>query len=68
MKGKRLMIENCMKVIIANDKEAVQFVTPLGVNATIATSIPPELLTALARKLERKLRRSGHMPNKVDRK
>ena len=68
MKGKRPMREDSMKIIRANGKEAVQFVTPLGVNATIATSIPPELLTALARKLERKLRRSGHMPKKVDRR
>ena len=51
-----------MKVIKAGNKEAVRFVTQSGVKAIIATSIPSELLRALARKLERKLRKSGHMP------
>ena len=53
-----------MKVLRARNKEAVQFVTPSGVEAVVATSIPPELLRALARKLKRKLRRTGHLPAK----
>ena len=38
------------------EKEAVRFVTPSGVTATIATCIDPILLSVLRAKLERKLR------------
>jgi len=43
------------------EKEAVRFVTPSGVTAVIATSVDPDLLRKLGRKLERKLRASGHL-------
>jgi hypothetical protein len=43
------------------EKEAVRFVTPSGVKAIIATSIDPDLLRSLRKKLERKLRASGHL-------
>jgi hypothetical protein len=48
-------------VIRHNEKEAVRFVTRSGVTAIVATSIDPELLRELRKKLERKLRASGHL-------
>lgn len=48
-------------VIRQGVKEAVRFVTPSGVQAIVATSIDPDLLRALRKKLERKLRASGHL-------
>lgn len=50
-----------VSVIRHNEKEAVRFVTPSGVTAIVATSIDPELLRKLRKKLERKLRASGHL-------
>jgi hypothetical protein len=37
-------------------KEAVRFTTPAGVTAIVATSVDPELMRLLRKKLERKLR------------
>ena len=51
-----------MHIVRSGHKEAVKFVTPSGVAAIIATSVSPELLQALKRKLERKLRRRGLLP------
>jgi len=51
------------QIIKSGTKEAVKFVTPSGVTAVVATSISPVLLHALKRKLERKLRRSGLLPD-----
>ncbi len=51
-----------MQIVRSGHKEAVKFVTPSGVSAIIATSVSPELLRALKRKLERKLRRQGLLP------
>lgn len=53
-----------MRVLRSGEKEAVQFQTPSGVTAVIATSIDPGLIRALARKLRRKLHKSGHLPRK----
>lgn len=50
-----------VSILQHGEKEAVRFVTPSGVKAIIATSIDPALLRALRRKLERKLRASGHL-------
>jgi hypothetical protein len=53
--------QNLPSVIRQGVKEAVRFVTPSGVQAIVATSIDPYLLRALRKKLERKLRASGHL-------
>ncbi|MBK6616317.1 hypothetical protein [Ottowia sp.] len=50
-----------MQVLRSGDKEAVKFVTPSGVTGIVATSLPSELVAKLAKKLEGKLRRSGHL-------
>ena len=50
-----------METLRSGNKEAVKFVTPSGVTAVVATSIPKELLKKLADKLEAKLRRSGNL-------
>jgi len=50
-----------MEKLRSGNKEALKFVTPSGVTAVVATSIPKELLKKLADKLEGKLRRSGHL-------
>lgn len=46
-----------MKVVRFREKEAVKFVTPSGVTAFVATSLPPSLIKALKKKLQRKLKR-----------
>lgn len=51
-----------MKVIRAGDKEVVKVVTPSGVTAVAATSIPDAVLLKFERMMERKLRKSGHLP------
>lgn len=43
-------------IIRHGEKEAVRFVTQSGVTAIVATSIDPELMRMLRKKLERKLR------------
>ncbi len=43
-------------VIRHGQKKAVRFVTPSGVTAIVATSVEPELMCLLHKKLERKLR------------
>lgn len=50
-----------MQTLTRNGKTVTKFVTPSGVVAVIASQVSDELLTALRRKLERKLRRSGHL-------
>lgn len=62
--GRRAMQDSNVKVLTAGNKRAIRLQTPSGVTALIAEGIQPELLRALARKLERKLRRSGHLPKK----
>lgn len=42
-------------VIRHGEKVAVRFVTPSGVTAIVATSVDPELMRLLRKKLERKL-------------
>mgnify|MGYP000870824011 FL=1 len=42
-------------------KTAIKFVTPSGVVAVVAKDASAELLAALRRRLERKLRKSGHL-------
>jgi hypothetical protein len=44
-------------------REVVQFTTPSGVRAIVDTSITVAALQKMARKLERKLRRAGHLPS-----
>lgn len=43
-------------VVRHGEKEAVRFVTPSGVTAIVATSVDPELMRLMRKKLERKLR------------
>jgi hypothetical protein len=43
-------------------REVVRFTTPSGVRAVVDTSISMAALEKLARNLERKLKRSGHLP------
>ncbi len=50
-----------MQTLSRNGKTVVKFVAPSGVVAVIAAETSDALLTALRRKLERKLRRSGHL-------
>lgn len=46
----------------AKGREVVRFTTESGVQAIVATSIPPEALDKLIRKLERKIAcRKAHM-------
>lgn len=47
------------EILVFDGKEAVRFVTPSGVTAVVATSISPDLMHALKKKLERKLRGPG---------
>jgi len=56
-----------MQVVRFREKEAVKFVTPSGVTAVIATSLHPDLLKALKKKLRRKLKRQGLRPVDADR-
>lgn len=53
-----------MQTLRRNGKTVTKFVTPSGVVAVIAPQISEELLTAMRRKLERKLLRSGHLKQK----
>lgn len=50
-----------LDIIVVGDKEVAKFVTPSGVTGIVATSVTAELLTRLGRRLEGKLRRSGHL-------
>lgn len=50
-----------MQTLRKRDRTAVKIVTPSGVVAVVAVNTPPDLLAALRRKRERKLRRSGHL-------
>ncbi|MCY4747424.1 hypothetical protein NYO99_20810 [Pelomonas sp. UHG3] len=50
-----------MQTLSRNGKTVVKFVAQSGVVAVVAAETPDALLTALRRKLERKLRRSGHL-------
>lgn len=52
-----------LTLIRCGDKEAVRFCTPSGVTAIVATSIDSTLVRKLRKKLERKLRSSGHLTN-----
>ncbi|MFT3819829.1 MAG: hypothetical protein QM750_19825 [Rubrivivax sp.] len=54
-----------MQTVRSGRKTAVKFVTPSGVTAVVATSVASELMSAMRRKLECKLRRSGHLPSKA---
>lgn len=46
----------------ASGREVVRFTTPSGVQAIVATCIPPAALAKMARKLERKIaRRQSHL-------
>lgn len=54
-----------MQTLRSGKKTAVKFVTPSGVTAVVASGVPAELMTAMKAKLERKLRRSGHLPAKT---
>ena len=49
-----------MPTLRSRRKTAIKFVTPSGVVAVVAKEASTELLAALRRKLERKLRKSGH--------
>lgn len=53
-----------MQTLRSKGKTAIKFVTPSGVVAVVAAQSSDELLAALRRKLERKLRRSGHLKQK----
>lgn len=50
-----------MEILRKNGKTAIKVMTPSGVVAIIAADTSAELLEAMRRKLERKLRRSGHL-------
>lgn len=49
------------QALSCNGKTVIKFVTPSGVVGVIAAETSDALLAALRRKLERKLRRSGHL-------
>lgn len=49
-------IPSTPSVVRHGAKEAVRFITPSGVTAIVATSVDPELMRLLRKKLERKLR------------
>lgn len=51
-----------MKVVRYKEREALKVTTESGVTALIASSVSPVLMKALKQKLERKLRKSGHLP------
>lgn len=53
-----------MQTLRRNGKTVTKFVTPSGVVAVVASQVSDELLIALRRKLERKLRLSGHLKRK----
>lgn len=47
----------------ASGREVVRFTTPSGVQAIVATCIPPAALAKMTRKLEQKIaRRQAHLP------
>lgn len=50
-----------MEILRKNGKTAIKLMTPSGVVAIIAADTSAELLAVMRRKLERKLRRSGHL-------
>lgn len=50
-----------MEILRKNGKTAIKLMTPSGVVAIIAADTSAELLVAMRRKLERKLRRSGQL-------
>lgn len=50
-----------MQILRKKGKAVIKFRTPSGVEAVIAADASAELLAALRRKLEHKLRRSGHL-------
>lgn len=51
-----------MQVLRHGKKSAVKFVTPSGVTGVVATDVTPAMMSAMKRKLERDLRRGGHLP------
>ncbi len=61
--GKARM-EDAVKLVRHNGREAVKFKTASGVTAVVATCVSPVLMNALKRKLQRKLRRSGLLPGR----
>lgn len=50
-----------MEVVRYKDLKALKFTTSSGVTAIVASSVSPILMKALKQKLERKLRRTGHL-------
>jgi len=50
-----------LDIIVVDGKEVAKFVTPSGVTGIVATSVPTELISRLKRRLEGRLRRSGHL-------
>lgn len=53
---------NALEIVRYKDRKALKFTTASGIAAIVASSVNPILMKALKRKLERKLRKSGHLP------
>lgn len=52
-----------LHIIVVGDKQVAKFVTPSGVTGIVATNVSNELMARLRKRLEGKLRRSGHLTN-----
>ena len=50
-----------MEIVRYKDLKALKFTTSSGVTAIVASSVSPILMKALKQKLERKLRKTGHL-------
>lgn len=51
-----------MQLLRHGTKTAVKFVTLGGVTGVVDTDVTPAMMSAMKRKLERDLRRTGHLP------
>jgi hypothetical protein len=51
-----------LEIVRYKDQKALKFTTASGVTAIVASSVSPILMKALKQKLERKLRKTGHLP------
>lgn len=49
-----------MRTLKSGRKKVIQFTTPSGVNAVVASSLSQAIVSKLADKLQRKLKRAGH--------
>ena len=52
---------NTLVIVRYKDRKALKFTTASGIVAIVASSVSPVLMKALKQKLERKLRKTGHL-------